>query len=227
VKCVDPAFIGFHLKGASELSSKMVPKAYPKEKMGHFCMQGGRGVVIEYSDMPDALTEQMDAAGELLFNAGSIAIHVMDRAFVKRLGGSDAEVALPFHRANKKIRTVDAAGKSVVPESPNGIKFEMFVFDALPFAKNPVVVETARESEFSPVKNAEGVDSPQTSAADQLRQYARWVKAAGIDLAVDETGLPSIEFEVSPLFADSERDFVAKWNALAQKPVIEAGTVLK
>jgi len=227
VNCVDPAFIGFHLAGESELSSKMVPKAYPEEKMGHFCMQGGKGVVVEYSDMPEELTEKKDANGELLFNAGSIAIHIMNRDFVQRLGSSDATVALPFHRADKKVQTVDAAGNPVVPEAPNGVKFEMFVFDALPFAKNPVVIETARAAEFSPVKNAEGVDSPKTSANDQLRQFARWVQAAGVALEVDETGLPAIEFEISPLFADSEEAFVAKWNALAEKPGIASGTVIE
>ena len=56
-------------------------------------------------------------------------------------------------------------------------KFEMFVFDALPLAKNPVIIEAARADDFSPVKNAEGVDSPQSSKEDQLRMFARWLKA--------------------------------------------------
>lgn len=220
VKCIDPAFIGFHLQHESELSSKMVPKAYPEEKLGHFCQRDGKTLVIEYSDMPAVLTEQRDATGNLRFNAGSIAIHIMDRGFVNRLGGEDAKVALPFHRADKKIQTVDSNGNPVTPESPNGIKFEMFVFDALPFAQNPVVVETARAAEFSPIKNATGVDSPQTSAEDQLRQFARWVQAAGGEIEVDKTGLPTFAFEVSPRFATSEAEFVARWNALPQPPTI-------
>jgi hypothetical protein len=52
--------------------------------------------------------------------------------------------------------------RPVKPEKPNGIKFEMFVFDALPYAARPLVIETLRADDFSPVKNAEGVDSPQT-----------------------------------------------------------------
>ena len=39
VQCIDPAFIGFHLINHSELSSKMVPKSYALEKVGHFCVQ--------------------------------------------------------------------------------------------------------------------------------------------------------------------------------------------
>ncbi len=55
----------------------------------------------------------------------------------------------------------------------------MFVFDAKPFARHPLVIETSRADDFSPVKNAEGVDSPQTCRDDQLRQYARWLRANG------------------------------------------------
>ena len=42
VRFIDPPFIGWHLKTRSEMSSKMVPKAYAGEKVGHFCKQRGR-----------------------------------------------------------------------------------------------------------------------------------------------------------------------------------------
>ena len=87
--------------------------------------------------------------------------------------------------------------------------------------------KTAREDDFSPVKNAEGSDSAETSADDQLRQFARWVKAAGVDLETDETGLPNARFEISPLFADTEERFVAAWDSLEEKPVITDGTVIE
>ena len=77
---------------------------------------------------------------------------------------------------------MDDEGRPVRPEKANGVKFELFVFDALPFARNPVVVETSRADDFSPVKNAEGVDSPATCRADQLRQFARWLRAAGAEV---------------------------------------------
>lgn len=227
VRCVDPEFIGFHLLNESELSSKALPKAYPEEKVGVFCERNGKSVVIEYSDLPQRLAEERDKDGELTFRAGSIAIHVFDREFVNRLGtGQDESAKLPFHRAHKKVPFVDSDGTRHEPQDPNGYKFEMFVFDALPFAKNPVIIETAREDDFSPVKNAEGVDSPDTSRKDQLRQFARWMKAAGIDLAVDETGLPEFTFEVSPLFADTEDRFIEAWNELEIKPPLTDGLVL-
>lgn len=226
VRVIDPAFVGFHLKAGSEMSSKMIPKAYAGEKVGHFCVQNGHTVVVEYSDMPAEMQEQRDEHGELRFKAGSIAIHVLDVDFVQRVGGGESGAALPFHRADKKIKTLDASGKRISPDKPNGIKFEMFVFDALPFAKNPVIIETLREEDFSPVKNAEGLDSPETCRKDQVRQWTRWLKAAGHELPADESGLPEITFEISPLFADSEADFVLKWQALESKPAIEADTIL-
>ena len=187
VRCVDPAFIGWHLARGSEMSSKTVPKAYAEEKLGHFCTRRGELVVIEYSDLPLSLQRERDpATGGLRYEAGSIAIHAIDREFIRRMArGADG---LPFHRADKRINTVDEEGHPVRPEKANGVKFELFVFDALPFARNPVVVETSRADDFSPVKNAEGVDSPATCRADQLRQFARWLRAAGAPVPTDPTG---------------------------------------
>jgi UDP-N-acetylglucosamine/UDP-N-acetylgalactosamine diphosphorylase len=254
VRCIDAEFIGFHLEAKSDMSSKMVPKAYPEEKVGHFCLQDGKVIVVEYSDMPAAMQKETNPNGALRYSAGSIAIHVIDREFARRMAGGSqlsdggyslsggkpttptannaqpltraAAPALPFHRADKKIATVDAAGNPVKPDKANGVKFEMFVFDALPFARNSIVIETARADDFSPVKNAEGVDSPKTSREDQLRQFARWFKGAGIAIETDATGLPKQTIEVSPLFGYDQETFTASWNKLASKPAVTEGLYL-
>jgi UDP-N-acetylglucosamine/UDP-N-acetylgalactosamine diphosphorylase len=226
VRAIDPAFIGWHLGRGSEMSSKMVPKAYAAEKVGHFCVQAGRLVVVEYSDLPMAMQEEQDAAGRLRFTAGSIAIHVLDREFIRRVARGGEGVALPFHRADKKIPTIDAAGAPVKPVKANGVKFEMFVFDALPFARNPVVIETRRADDFSPVKNAEGVDSPQTCREDQLRQFARWFRGVGAAIECDATGLPRVAIEVGPLFGYDEDSFAEAWTRLHPKPAIAEGLCL-
>ena len=226
VQVIDPAFIGFHLQAGSGMSSKMIPKAYPGEKVGHFCVQDGKTLVVEYSDMPEALQKERDDSGQLRFLAGSIAIHILDVKFVETIGGGNTSARLPFHRADKKIPTIDKSGNPVSPDKPNGVKFEMFVFDALPFASNPVIIETLREDDFSPVKNPSGIDSAESCRDDQLRQWTRWLKSAGVELQTDENGLPGIVFEVSPLFADSEQAFLEKWASLTDKPDIADGTVL-
>lgn len=227
IQVIDPTFLGFHFARASEMSSKMVPKAYPLEKVGHFCTQAGRTVVIEYSDLPEAMQEERDENGDLRYLAGSVAIHVLAVDFVAKVGAGDSDFALPFHLAHKKVPYLAADGSTAKPEEPNGYKFEMFVFDALPFARNPVIIEAVRGDDFSPVKNAEGKDSPQTSRDDQIRQWVRWLRAAGAPVETDASGLPSFAFEVSPLFAESEAAFVEKWAALDPKPVVAEGLCLE
>lgn len=226
VRCIDPTFIGWHVQRGSEMSSKMVPKAYAGEKVGHFCVQRGRLVVVEYSDLPAAVQQEKDETGALRYLAGSIAIHILDREFIRRMASGGEGVALPFHRADKKIPTIDAAGAAVKPEKANGVKFEMFVFDALPFARQPVVIETRRADDFSPVKNADGLDSPQTCRDDQLRQFGRWLTAAGASFAADQTGLPAAVVEVSPLFGYDEDSFAEAWARLTLKPAVADGLYL-
>jgi len=225
VQCVDPLFIGFHLLGDSELSSKMVPKAYALEKVGHFCLRNGLHEVIEYSDLPAEKQEETLEDGSLRFVAGSVAIHVFSRSFVERLGGGGGG-ALPFHRADKKIPFVNAQGEVEKPETPNGIKFEMFVFDALPMARNPVIIEGDRSQDFSPVKNAEGTDSPQSCREDQIRMFTGWLSDAGVELDTDDSGLPAFPFEISHRFACDRADFTAQWAKLDPKPELSEGVVI-
>jgi len=227
VRCVDAAFIGFHLGAGSEMSSKMVPKAYAEEKVGHFCLQDGRIVVVEYSDMPISMQRETNADGSLRYSAGSIAIHLIDREFARRMATGGEGLALPFHRADKKITTIDAAGRPVKPDKANGVKFEMFVFDAIPSARNSIVIETGRADDFSPVKNAEGVDSPKTCADDQLRQFARWFKGAGVVVETDVSGRPKSTMEISPLFGYDAETFTERWSALSPKPAVTDGLYLE
>jgi len=212
VQAVDPTFVGFHIKTGSTMSSKMLPKAYEAEKLGHFCKQGDQMVVVEYSDMPDELTALRDPDGQLTFRAGSIAIHVVSVSFIRELTAEGSSLQLPFHKANKKIAFVDEGGATVKPSEPNGVKFELFVFDALPFASNPVVVETTRLGDFSPVKNAEGIDSAESCSKDQQKLFAQWLNAAGLAEATDDDDLPLRKIEISPLFANDEESFKKAWE---------------
>ncbi|MDR1011812.1 MAG: UDPGP type 1 family protein [Opitutaceae bacterium] len=227
IRIIDPAFIGWHHLRHSEMSSKMIPKAYAGEKIGHFCMQNNRLIVIEYSDLPVAMQRETDPAGKLRYIAGSIAIHILDTNFIRRMAAGGPGVELPFHRADKKIPAIDAAGNPVKPVKPNGVKFEMFVFDAVPHAKNSVIIETLRANDFSPVKNAEGLDSPKTCREDQLRQFARWLNASDAAIETDPTGLPKPVIEVSPLFGYDEDSFTESWTRLPAKPTITDGLYLE
>ena len=202
VHVIDPLFLGLHDLTGSEMSSKTIPKAGPLEKVGNFVAADGVVQVIEYSDLPESLAMEKTADGSLRFNAGSIAIHALRVSFVERLNAGGT-LNLPWHRAEKKVPYVDAQGNSVTPDKPNAVKLEQFVFDAIPLAKNAIVYTTDRGEEFSPVKNAEGVDSPATARRDQIRRGARWLRWAGVDVPAGAEGEPDAVIEISPLYAIS------------------------
>ncbi|MBC8105119.1 MAG: UTP--glucose-1-phosphate uridylyltransferase [Anaerolineae bacterium] len=201
VHAIDPLFIGLHDLTGSEMSSKTIPKANALEKVGNFVIGNGVLQVIEYSDLPEALALQTDAGGTPRFNAGSIAIHALRTSFIERVN-SGGRLSLPWHRAEKKVPFVDDSGDSIKPDKPNAVKLEQFVFDAIPLAENAIVYTTDRGEEFSPVKNAEGVDSPATSRRDQNRRAARWLQEAGVNVPMKD-GEPDATIEISPLFATS------------------------
>lgn len=203
VRCVDPLFLGLHLQDGAEMSSKMIRKVDPKEKVGVFCTALGRPCVIEYSDLPDALAERRDKGGALHFDAGSIAIHIIELAFARRLTeGKGDRLALPFHRAEKVVPYIDpATGRRVVPEKPNAVKLERFIFDALPLANRTVILETDRVEEFAPIKNAGGTDSPESSRRLQTERAARWLEANGVGIPRNDRGEVDAVIEIGPLTA--------------------------
>lgn len=201
VHTIDPLFLGLHDLTGSEMSSKTIPKAGPLEKVGNFVEADGVVQVIEYSDLPETLAKQTNSDGSLRFNEGSIAIHALRVSFIDRLT-SGGNLSLPWHRAEKKVPYVDESGHLVKPEKPNAVKLEQFVFDAIPLATNAIVYTTDRAEEFSPVKNADGVDSPATCRRDQIRRAARWLVAAGVQVPM-KNGEPDATLEISPLYATS------------------------
>ncbi|MBN1555899.1 MAG: UDPGP type 1 family protein [Phycisphaerae bacterium] len=210
VRVLDPLFIGLHDLAGAEMSAKALPKNDPMEKLGNFCVVDGKVNVIEYSDLPEDLARSCLPDGRLKFSAGSIAIHLFQRAFVERLteGG---RCLLPLHRADKKVPYVDTTtGQSIQPEAPNAVKLEMFVFDAFPLAEKTMLLETRRQEEFSPIKNMEGVDSLATSLHDQVRRWAKWLEAAGVSVPRDADGHVAAAIEISPLYADSADELAKK-----------------
>src|SRR6185437_9290130 len=138
----------------------------------------------------------------------SIAIHALRVSFIERLNAA-GRLELPWHRAEKKVPYVDEHGNEVKPTQANAIKLEQFVFDAIPLAKNAIVYETDRAEEFSPVKNAQGNDSPATCRRDQIRRAARWLRAANIAVP-EKNGDPDAVLEISPLLATSAEQLVER-----------------
>lgn len=191
----DPRFIGYCLSMDADCGNKCVWKASPDEKVGVVAKRDGKPAVVEYTELDDARKNQRDANGRLVFGAGNICNHFLTVAFL-------ADVVIPnmstmFHLQHKKIPYAGDDGSTVKPEVNNGIKLEAFVFDVFPMSSRMAILETRREEDFAPVKNARGspTDTPETACAMVSAQARQWLAQAGLQLPGDETAI----LEVSPL----------------------------
>lgn len=223
VRCIDPLFIGLHIETGSEMSSKAVAKSHDLERVGNFCRADGRVCVIEYSDLPEELARSRNVDGSRRFDAGSIAIHILSREFIERLTAEGSATQLPWHRADKKQAVIDEQGHLLTPAAPNVVKLEMFVFDAIPLAANPLVLMTERSDEFSPVKNADGADSPFTTRRDLVRRAAQWLQACGARIPRRADGEPDANLEIAPSFALDADDLRSQ---LPRTPDVAPGSEL-
>lgn len=219
VNILDPLFIGLHALDGAEMSSKALQKSGPYEKVGNFCLMDGKLTVIEYSDLPNDLAEKKNPDGSLVFELGSIAIHIINVSFVERL--NEHGFALPLHRAVKKIPHIGGNGDLVDPAEPNGVKLETFIFDALPLASKSIILETIRSEEFAPVKNSTGVDSAEVTHQMMIERAASWLESAGVSVPRKADGSPDCAIEMSPGFALHREDVQAR---LADVPEIAPGS---
>ena len=97
-------------------------------------------------------------------------------------------------------------GERIEPETPNAVKLESFVFDALPQAGSSIVYETSRTEEFAPIKNARGPDSPATSHQLQSDRSGAWIESYGVTVPRTEDGHVDAAIELSPLTALERED---------------------
>lgn len=197
VEIADPVFVGLHNMQKSDMSIKVCGKRHANEGLGVVVVSGGKNRIVEYTELSDEQKNAKARNGQLKYNAGSVAIHMFSLTFLRRA----ASLALPLHAAHKKVPVCDDKGKPVKPDAPNAYKFEKFIFDALPRAQRAMVLEFAREDEFSPVKNASGDDSPETARRDMVRKCARWLEQCGIKVPRGKNGNPKYSIEIDPCFA--------------------------
>jgi UDP-N-acetylglucosamine/UDP-N-acetylgalactosamine diphosphorylase len=200
VRLGDPTFLGFHAAAGAEMSCKVVRKREPGERMGVLGRRGGRLGVVEYTELEDRHRFARDSRGELVFWAGNLAIHAFATPFVRRVA-AHADELLPYHASAKPIPGLDREGRPLSPRAPNGYKLERFVFDALPAARAVSVVETRREEEYAPIKNAEGGESPQSSRDALCALYRDWLAAGGV-----EAPAPGIALEIDHSLVDGPED---------------------
>lgn len=192
----DPALLGFHRQFGAQVTTCVVSRTSPAERMGVVVELEGRAEIIEYSELTPEQSASVNEAGEWVFWAGNTAIHVFDRSFLEQLATDGNR--LPLHPARKNVPWLDREGKLQTPTdaaNPNAIKLEQFIFDALPLAKTTLLVEGHRDREFNPVKNRSGVDSVDSCRAALQRITRDWLLAVGVELP-DASAV-----EISPLQA--------------------------
>jgi len=200
VKVADPRFIGHHLRKRADFSCKVVAKREPQEGLGIAVLRGDRPAIIEYVHVPEQVASLRAPSGKLLFNYGSIAIHIIRTGFAESV---NAEGGLPWNVAAKRYTIVDDRGRKARSAPGACRKFERFIFDALALVDAWVFVETRRSEEFAPVKNAEGEDSPRSARRLMQRRWLNWLRRAGASFdEPDDLSVPVIE--ISPLFAADE-----------------------
>ena len=197
VQVADPAFIGYHLWRKADLSIKVCAKRDPDEGLGVVVNRGGRTLMVEYTEFTPEQKRETRADGRLKYLYGSVAIHVFSVDFLVR----EADAGLPLHIAHKKIPVCAADGSVVKPSAPNGFKFEKFIFDCMSDANVCTCLAFDRSEEFSPVKNAEGNDSPATCRRDLQLKWNRWMAECGCAVATGPDGLPVRPLEIDPCYA--------------------------
>lgn len=159
LKLADTTLIGLAEDRKVEIATKSILKNSPEEKVGAICKKDGKIKVIEYSEMSDELKNMKNEDGELKFGESHIMCNLFSIKALKKL----AKRKLPYHIAFKKSDYLNDEGIIVKSDAPNVYKFETFIFDAWIYFKDIAVLRGKREEDFAPVKNREGVDSPETA----------------------------------------------------------------
>lgn len=156
---VDEILLGLAIKNNVPSASKSVKKAYPEEKVGIFCKKNGKPAIIEYIDMDEKMIYAEDEQGELLYGESNIVGHLFNIDSLEKM----ADYNFDYHCAKKKNSYIDENLQEIIPEEPNTYKYEAFIFDGFEYLEDMVILRVNREEEFAPIKNANGVDSPQTA----------------------------------------------------------------
>ena len=159
LKMADTILLGMAIDKKVQIASKSVVKANPHERVGVFCKMNGHPKVIEYTELPEKMAEEVDDEGELKYGESHIMCNLYTIEAIEKI----SKETLIYHSAFKKNAYIDENGKEVIPQEPNSYKFESFIFDAFELFDDIAILRGKREDDFAPVKNKDGVDSPKTA----------------------------------------------------------------
>ena len=159
LKMADTVLLGLAIKEKVQIAAKSIVKANAHERVGVFAKMNGHPKVIEYTEMPEKMAEEVDSNGELKFGEAHIMCNLYTIDAIEKI----SKEVLIYHSAFKKNSYINEEGKEVIPTEPNSYKFESFIFDAFELFDDIAILRGKREDDFAPVKNKEGEDSPKTA----------------------------------------------------------------
>jgi len=159
VNLADDTFIGLVCHENKLNGVKSIAKSSPTENVGVFCKRDGKPGVIEYSELDDDMRYALSENGELKYIEGNFVNHLINIEILEKI----KEQSLPIHKAIKKQTYLDKLGNKVTSYKPDTIKYEAFIFDYFKMVDDVTVYRVKREEEFAPVKNKDGIDSPETA----------------------------------------------------------------
>ena len=156
VNPISPIFIGETIKNNMQIASKSVAKAYPEEKVGVFCKRNNKPSTVEYIELSEEMRKKRNENGDLAYGEANIISHLLSIEAIEKVTNYE----LQYHIAKK-----------------NGLyKFETFIFDAFENFDDMLVMRVKREDEFAPIKNKEGIDSPETAKEIYERKLERYAR---------------------------------------------------
>ena len=154
-KINDPAFVGATILSGVDVGSKVVRRANEREKVGVMCLEDGKPSIVEYYEVTEEMANLRDKNGNFAYDFGVILNYLFKFDRLLELNANN----MPFHMASKKIPHINENGEEVVPNEPNGYKFETLIIDTIHLMDSCLPYEVEREKEFAPIKNMHGADS--------------------------------------------------------------------
>lgn len=162
----DAELVGFHQNQGADVTIKSTRRESAQEAVGVIVKENGKIRVKEYSEIPPAEKEAHSVEGKLKYPLANLSLFCFSMPFIKKMFDQRVLNQMPFHSAFKAAPFLTHEGATQIPSHPNAWKFERFIFDILPFAKNISVLEYPRFRCFSPLKYLEGKCSLKTLQKD-------------------------------------------------------------
>ena len=149
LKSIDPLLIGLCAVNDTYIGAKTVLRNSPKERVGVFCKKNNKVKIIEYTELPEKMTIEINKNMELVFGEAHILSNLFHIKAVKRTSTKELE----YHTLSRRASYINKNWELVRPTKPNCYKFEKFIFDTFGLFNDISLLRCKREENFAPIKN--------------------------------------------------------------------------